>query len=214
MSEILENQVEAQATEQPVAPEPPAELPDEVVNEGLCPELSTDFFEFNGRRVQVKSLKVKYQMQMAKLLQPVGATIAHELKLAAEGAERVHMDEAGNIFRVNEEVTSTALILDILSSLPDHYEVLPKIVYILCLNDGHNVTLEDIEDSDLQPDAMVSIVLMFVRKNQTIGKPVADFFTEIWPRLSKELENRLKNLVLDAKEAVSQIEKNTTSITS
>lgn len=165
-------------TPQEQTKETPEKLDPMVVNEGLAPELSDEYFLFEGQKIQIKPLKIKYQMQLAKLVQPVAYGIGLDI-----GDQRQWF-----------EIIANAL---------HHYDVLPKLVQILVLNDDKECSDDQIENSTMQPEDMIAVAMKFVRKNQTIGKPIADFFTETWPRIERQLT---KFMVKAKEEAVKNLE--------
>lgn len=151
-----------------------------VLDEALVPDLSGDTFEICGKTITVKPLKVRFQIEFNKVLAPFAADVAFELQ------------EVG--------------WLSALTASLKHTEVVPKLIHILCKNDGVELSEDQILDSDKQIPEMLVDLGKFASKNEAIGKPISDFFTHVLPLGKRELEKALK-------QAAEQIKKVNSTIT-
>jgi hypothetical protein len=156
-----------------------------ILDEALVPELSSESFTLLGKTVQLKPLKVRYQLEFTKLLAPLAADAAYDLQ-SSGWAEAL----AGSL---------------------KHAEIVPKLTRVLALNDGHDLTEEQILDSDVQLADMLGWLGKFALKNQEIGQPIADFFTDAWPAIKRELSAKVKSLVADARQTLEKVSSSTTA---
>jgi hypothetical protein len=159
---------------------------DEVLPEALHPDLSDDEFRLCGQTVKIKVLKVGYSLKLSKLLSPFLTEVFKEIQYAIE------FQKQGATLRLGTGEFNTDLLFEILlsssvdiaSKVLENAELLPKIILLICENDGKTVTLEQIENQgdqlgDLHIGDMVLVVKRMLEKNQEVQKPVIDFFTRM-----------------------------------
>lgn len=154
----------------------------ELLDEVMVPELSDDYFEFDGKRVKIGPLKIKNQKLMAKVIQPVLHSIA--LKLQETNEYVAYQDATGSLTQrpkwLNDMTISDWLLLT--SGGLDAIDALPKAIQILCWDAGFQVTDEEIEESRLQSNDMKAIVLEYLEKSGEVEKQIADFFKGGWQK--------------------------------
>lgn len=161
-----------------------------VLDEAMMPELSEDFFEFEGKKVQIRPLKVKNQKMFAKAFVPVVESIAYDL---AQNSQIMYTDE-NNKTHYRSKGFGDLGIADwalLSKSLLEQVEVLPKLIQILCHDDGHMVTDEEMDESRMQQKEMQEIILKFCKKSGEIERQIADFFEYALPTVQDELKNML-----------------------
>lgn len=167
------------------------EISQEILDEALDPESSEDFFEFEGRKVQLKPLKIKYQKKWAKTFTPVMDSIALGL---ADNQQKMVIDELGRTSYQVKGLTDFSLVdwLAVGSALLDQADVLPKLVQIICHNDGYLITDAQLEESSAQPEELQAIVLRHCEKAGSIERQVADFFQTVLPLVKDEISGALQ----------------------
>lgn len=145
-------------------------LSESALLEALDPESSEDTFKVSGRTVKIKPLKVKYQVQFSRVLEPALGSMAYDF--------------------------SSCDIVEAILRLSGHYDLIPMLVYVLIKNDlgEEALKLEEFEESDMQPDEMIGVLKRFALKNELIAKPVMDFFSETWPALKAEMQRRVQEV--------------------
>lgn len=144
------------------------EIQQSVLDEALMPELSEDFFEICGQKIQIKPLKVRHQIAFTKTIAPATGDLGYETQQLG------WMTAVGGAIK--------------------HADLLPKLVFILVQNDDKDLTEDQILDSTMSLGEMAKIIMRFVEKNEEIGKPIADFFTLAWPGLKGDLVRVIEKL--------------------
>lgn len=159
-----------------------SEISQETLDEAAIPELSEDFFTLEGRRVQIKPLKIKYQKQFAKAFTPILENVAIEL---GQNAQMMQTDDAGKTSWVNKGFAdlSVADALLIGKALLDSVDTLPRLMQILAHNDGFLITDDDLDESTMQAAEMQAVVIQFLRKSGDVQAKIADFFDTALPRV-------------------------------
>ena len=142
-----------------------------LINEALEPGLSKETFDFCGKTVKIKPLKVRYQIQFAETLKEVAKDIAGQTKEV--------MTSSGDVI----SHTRLSEILTLASASLENVKALYQLVAILAENDGCVIDEATWMESDLQPQEAVDILLRFSAKNSEICKPIVDFFHEALPAL-------------------------------
>lgn len=138
-----------------------------VLNEALNPTVTDDAFIVLGKTVRIMPLKVKYQSAMAKVLEPLFGDMAFDISIGHQ-------------------------VLEVLTKVGAHYDVLPALVRILAENDGITISEEEMGESTLQPSDFAAILLAFAKKNKEVGEPVVNFFERVWPVLRERLVQTLQ----------------------
>jgi hypothetical protein len=165
------------------------EVSQEVLDEALLPERSTEFFEFavlrgNKRqvKVQVKPLMYRYTNDMAKILSPI-------------------MDELAFEATTGSQIQASAKLLK-------YGDELAQMIVLLCKNDEQEVSLDDVLDSDLDPVKMGKVLAQYAQKIEGVEKLVQDFFMPALQRykgLLKQLDNALLEKLATLKAAVEEL---------
>lgn len=185
------------------------EISQDILDEALDPESSEDFFVFEGKKVQLKPLKVKYQKQWAKAFTPVMDSIALGL---ADNQQKMVIDETGRTGYQPKGFSDFSVVdwIAISSALMDQVDVLPRLVQIICHNDGYEITNEQLDDSSVQPEEMQEIVLKHCKKAGSIERQVADFFQNVLPLVKNEISGAMEVI----KETITKkLEKESSTIT-
>lgn len=151
---------------------------EELREEALIPDLSEDFFEFEGRKIRIKLLTVKNQSRFNKTVKPFIEGLALNLMYKSS--------ELANV-RVDEYVSLTLKALD-------NLDVLCKIIQILADNDGQPITDEEIENSTMQQADMMAILARYFSKKSLIEGHIADFFLKVLPKLEAEAAAGMANI--------------------
>lgn len=153
------------------------EIKQEVLNEALLPDLSQDTFEICGKTVKIKPLSVRLQIEFTHTIAPFTSEMAFDAE--------------------------TLGWLSAVANSLKHAEVIPKLIHILCKNDSQSITLDEIMDSDKQLDDMLVDLAKYAAKNQTIGKPITDFFTLVLPLAKQQVKGGVERMIAKLKEASS-----------
>lgn len=143
-----------------------------IADEALCPELSDESFQINGKIVKITPLKIRYQKQFKKALTPLAASVITDLA---------------------EQDWTAALVNSM-----EYAEIMPELVKVLCHNGGYLITDEELDECTMQPEEQLAVIMKFAAKNEAIGKPVTDFFTNVYPLALK----RFAEVIATAQEKV------------
>jgi hypothetical protein len=136
---------------------PEVKLDDLTELQALCPDLSTDFVEVLGRKIQLKPLMLRSQVKLMQLLAPLIDDVNYDLL-----------------------TNGTTGVISALTKLSESSETFAKVVVIVAEDAGVSLTEEDLLDSrDLNPDDVRRVALACIDKQLKIGVPVADFFTRL-----------------------------------
>ncbi len=206
-------------TEHLTADEILAEMKQETLDEAAVPELSEDFFylpivrteskelqspdgpprvetkTFNlTLKIQIKPLKIKYQKQFAKLFGPIIDTIATHL---AATDQMVYFNDAHGQLQQRPKTIQDLLLADwitIMSALFEAVDMPPKMIQILCHNDGQMVTDDELDESSMQPAQQYEIILRAWKKGGEMERQLADFFEYALKQGKNGLNVALKSL--------------------
>ena len=166
------------------------EISQEILDEAMVPSLSEDFFTFEGKKVQIKPLQIKHQIKFAKIMSPFVDSLALDMSASSLAMGSVSMAD-GLIFA---------------SSALKHAEVLPKLIQVLCQNDGFDLSDEALMNSTMQPEEMQDILARYFAKKGEIEGQVANFFMNVLPKGKQLVAGALKEInekLLDEAERIT-----------
>jgi hypothetical protein len=184
-------------TEFKTADEIIAEMRQETLDEALDPELSEDFFEIEYERkeevqaaegqpktvtqqvrakVQIKPLKIRYQKQFAKAFKPIFDSVA--VHLASADQFVYFKDAEGNLHQRLKTIQDLSLAdwVTIGTAFFEVVEVAPKLIQILCHNDGVMISDDEIDDCFMQPAEQQAILIKAYKKGGEMEQKIGDFF--------------------------------------
>lgn len=152
--------------------DPDPEITQEVLDEGLTPDLSKDFFMWGGKKIQIQILKWSNQRKFALTLHPVAESLAFDI--------------------------ANADIYTSLAGLIKYIDIVPKLIQIIAADAGKPITDEEMDEARVPFEDMCLILVQMSMKNQKIGQPISDFFTRAWPlvqrKIAREAMASLENL--------------------
>src|SRR5882672_1534153 len=168
-----------------------------VLDEAADPTLSQDFFKLNDRKVQIKSLFIKYDKQFTRAFEPIVEALSVNL---ATNESVFYTDETGAT-RYRPKTVQTYLqdmtpsdLVNIGKSLIELSDVLPRLVQIICHNDGYLITDDELDNSILSFEDMQGIVLNAWKKNGRFNKEIGDFFENVLQKGKQGLGELLASL--------------------
>lgn len=137
-------------------------------NEALVPDLSNDAFELLGHIIQIKPLKLQFQIEFAKIVEEYATSAAYE---AQQGS---YLSALTVAFR--------------------HVDIVPRLIHVIVKNHGAPIEYEALMQSDVDIQVLIGHLIAFARKNEKVGRPVLDFFERIMPTGKDELEALLNGM--------------------
>lgn len=141
-------------------------------------------FEINGQTVQIKKMKIKYQKQFARAFSGLVNSIVDsfsgnmmELTAIDQGVTH-YTQKSFKDFSVVEWLSVSNAILD-------NADLLPRLIQILCHNDGYMITDEELDDSTMQVSEQQAALVKFCKLSNGPTAKMADFFEHILPIAEK-----------------------------
>jgi hypothetical protein len=182
----------------------------QILDEALIPELSEDYFEIEGQKVQVKPLRIKYQKQWAKAFSPIVNSIA--IDLANHQYQMVKGEGDKPEYRAKTFAEYTfADWTAVAGGLIEQVDVLPRLIQILCHNDGFMITDEQMDECLLQPADLQKIILKFCKKSGELERQAADFFELVLPNVRRMISEFLKMATEKAERMIQETQKSSTT---
>lgn len=172
------------------------EISQNELDEALLPELSEDFFMFGEQKIQIKPLKVRYQKLFAKAFSPILQNIAmdlinNQLEIdSVRDGETIYRKKRIQEYSYGDWIGIAASLLDCDGAV----EFLPRVVQILCHNDGKIITDEELDDSTMQADEMKAAIVLYCKKRGGLEKRVFDFFENVLPLVIEQVVEPVEEL--------------------
>ena len=156
------------------------ELPQSVENEALVPDVSRDFFTISGdtwsHQVQIKPLKLRYQIQVLQALQPVMESVGIK-GVMIDGFDKIERD----------------MIFSAMADIVERLDVIPSVLLPMLANSGiSDITEEMIQDSYFGLDEVVDLLIRYAKKSRSIERVVQDFFMPTFSRYKNLLTSATK----------------------
>lgn len=151
---------------------------EKLIDEILMPELTQDFFVFEGKKIQIRLLTIRYQKQFDRVVEPFLKKIALYMAYKPADLKELEIED----------------IISLIVALMGDIETLCKLVQIIAANSGVEITDEEIENSTIQKGELFEIIAKYFSKKDGIEAQLADFFLNALPKLESQAVAGIQNV--------------------